>query len=247
MSVVPPVNLTVSQSYTDTLYSGTPLNISCNLELPVLVDIPVTVSNQWTTTNGVNIPSADDTTITDGLTSSSNLHHTATLSFYPLNVTDSRGYQCNMRITANDDMRNEFVIPLTVMDSTSIVVEGNTVILYSYALVLSIDLPTLTVDIATSCSEVVGGAFTLTCTVGVVDRLIVEPDITWTKESVCDNYTSTSISVMSVRDGNILSLNFTSLNTSDAAVYTCTAVLDIPQINIETMNHSYTDITLQSE
>ena len=87
----------------------------------------------------------------------------------------------------------------------------------------------------------------LTCSVGVVDRLIVEPDISWIKEAVCDNYTSSDISVMSVRDGNILSLNFTSLNTSDAAVYTCTAVLDIPQINVAIDNNTYTDITLQSE
>ena len=80
------------------------------------------VSNQWTTTDNANIPSADDTTITDGLTSSSNLQHTATLSFYPLNVTDSRVYQCNLMIVANDMTGNNFVNPFNVMDSTNIVV-----------------------------------------------------------------------------------------------------------------------------
>ena len=116
--------MTISQSYTDTLYSGTPLNVTCDLELPALVDIPVVVSNQWTTTDNANIPSADDTTITDDLTSSSNLQHTATLFFYPLNVTDSRGYQCNIMIVANDVTGNDFVNPFNVVDSTSIVVEG---------------------------------------------------------------------------------------------------------------------------
>ena len=124
-SAVPPVNIDISLSYTDTLYSGTPLNISCDIELPALVDIPVLVSNQWTTTDNANIPSADDTTITASITSSSNLEHTATLSFYPLNVTNSGGYQCNIVITANDVTGNHFVDPHIIVDNTSIVVEGN--------------------------------------------------------------------------------------------------------------------------
>ena len=245
--------MTISQSYTDTLYSGTPLNITCDLELPGLVDIPVVVSNQWTTTDNAIIPSADDTTITDSLTSSSNLQHTATLSFYPLNdVTDSRGYQCNIMIVANNTTGNNFVYPLNVTGNTSIVVEGT----YSIMLILislsSLVLAIPTVHISTSGSEVVGNTFMLTCTVGVVDRLIVEPDIMWTKEalsssSLLSDAKSTTISVASVRNDNVLSLNFTSLNTSDAARYTCTATLTITQINVAMTNDSYTDIALQSE
>ena len=131
--------MTISKSYTDTLYSGIPLDITCDLELPVLVDIPVVVSNRWTTTDNANIPSADDvdTTITDGLTSSSNLQHTATLSFYPLNVTDSRGYQCNLMIVANDTTGNNFIYPFYfyVMDSTNIVV-GTSMIFHYYTYIL---------------------------------------------------------------------------------------------------------------
>lgn len=120
--------MAISQSYTDTLYSGTPLDISCDLELPALVDIPVNVSNQWTTTGDADIPSNEDTTVTADLIRANNLEHTATLSFYPINVTDSRDYRCNLGIVANDIVGNEFVNPLNVMDSTSIVVEGNAVI-----------------------------------------------------------------------------------------------------------------------
>ena len=94
----------------------------------------------------------------------------------------------------------------------------------------------------------------LTCTVGVVDRLIVEPhiNIMWSKEALSDSSLlsddkSTTISVASVRNDNVLSLNFTSLNTSDAARYTCTAILNITQINVAVTNDSYTDIVLQSE
>ena len=117
------MNLAINLSYNDTLYSGTPLDISCNIKFPALVDIPVLVSNQWTTTDNANIPSADDTTITAGITSSSNLEHTATLSFYPLNVTDSGVYQCNVMIAANDVTGNNFVNAIIIMDNANIVVE----------------------------------------------------------------------------------------------------------------------------
>ena len=91
----------------------------------------------------------------------------------------------------------------------------------------------------------------LTCTVGVVDRLIVEPDTIWTKElndsCLLSDDKFTTISVASVRNDNVLSLNFTSLNTSDAARYTCTATLDITLIDVAVTYDSYTDIVLQSE
>ena len=114
----------------------------------------------------------------------------------------------------------------------------------------SLVLPIPTVDIVTSGNEVVGNTFMLTCTVGVVDRLIVEPHIMWTKELNCilsgdDN--STDISVASLCNDNVLSLNFTSLNTSDAAKYTCTATLNITLINVALTNYSYTDIALLSK
>ena len=114
----------------------------------------------------------------------------------------------------------------------------------------SLVLPIPTVDIVSSGNEVVGDTFMLTCTVGVVDRLIVEPYIMWTKElndSCLLSDKSTTISAASVRNDNVLSLNFTSLNTSDAAKYTCTATLNIILINVALTNDSYTDIALLSE
>ena len=107
-------------------------------------------------------------------------------------------------------------------------------------------------NITTSGNELVGDTFILTCTVGVVDRLIIEPDIIWTKvalndSSLLSDNKSTIISEASVHNDNSLSLNFTSLNTSDAARYTCTAVLNITQIDVAMTNVTYTDIMLQSE
>ena len=104
----------------------------------------------------------------------------------------------------------------------------------------------LTVDITTSGNEVVGDTIILICTVGVVDRLIIEPDIMWSKVALNDDK-STIISTASVHNDNSLSLNFTSLNTSNAARYACTVILDITQINVSIINVTYTDITLQSE
>ena len=208
------------------------------------------VSNQWTTTDNADIPSADDPTITAGITSSSNLEHTATLSFYPLDVIDSGGYRCNMTIAANDVTGNNFVESFSTEANASIVVEGS-IVVFIFMLYVShfIDLSAPTVNIAASGNEIVGGTFILTCTVGVVDRLIVEPDIMWTKEALSDSVSSKStiISEAPVCNNNSLSLNFMSLNTSDAARYTCSVVLNITQIGIAMTNDSYTDITLQSK
>ena len=106
--------------------------------------------------------------------------------------------------------------------------------------------------LTTNGDEVIGNTFTLTCAVTVVDRLIVEPNIMWTKEALdsssllSDNKPST-ISGLSICNDSILSLFFTSLNTSDAARYTCTAVLNITQIDVVTTNDGYTDINLPSK
>ena len=49
--MVPAFDITISQDYTAPLYTGTNLTIMCSISLNSLVDIPVTVSNNWTRNN----------------------------------------------------------------------------------------------------------------------------------------------------------------------------------------------------
>ncbi len=87
------------------------------------------------------------------------------------------------------------------------------------------------------------------CNVSVVDRLIVSPEISWTKYVSSADYAlpDDDISVDAVRIGNELSLDFIRLNTSDAGRYTCEAVLTIPQITVARSTTNQDDITLQSK
>ncbi len=115
---------------------------------------------------------------------------------------------------------------------------------------LSSDLPNPIVNVSrTTSSPSVGDPFEFVCNVSVVDRLIVSPEVLWTKYvSSADNaLPDDDISAEAVRIENKLSLNFNRLNTSDAGRYTCEAVLTIPQIVVtrSTTNQEY--ITLQSK
>ena len=94
-----------------------------------------------------------------------------------------------------------------------------------------------------------GSSITLSCTVGVVEGLIVQPAIVWTKQAVSvDGDTAlNNISVGAVRTNNTVTLSFNSINTSDAGQYTCTATVNVSAINITVTNTSMVDIRLQSE
>ena len=110
-------------------------------------------------------------------------------------------------------------------------------------------LPPPTVLTTSSGTMSPGSSITLSCTVGVVEGLIVQPAIVWTKQavSVDGDAALNSISVGAVRTDNIVTLTFTPINTSDAGQYTCTATVDITAINITVTNSSMVDIRLQSE
>ena len=101
--IVPPFDVTISQDYSDPLYTGTNLTITCNIELSSLVDIPVSVSNQWTR-DGADIM---ESTITSDLVEVTALRHTATLEFYPLyHTTDNGLYQCSVMISSEEEFVN---------------------------------------------------------------------------------------------------------------------------------------------
>ena len=108
-------DVTISQDYSDPLYTGTNLTITCNIELSSLVDISVNVNNQWTR-DGADIL---ESTITSDLFEVTALTHTATLEFYPLyHVTDDGVYQCSVMISNDDEYVNSNVISLNSASTT---------------------------------------------------------------------------------------------------------------------------------
>ena len=100
-----------------------------------------------------------------------------------------------------------------------------------------------------------GDEYNITCTVEVIDRLIVTPTIVWIKDSVNTSLVSDDLKTISVPSvlSNIsntmysLSLFFYSLNTSDAGQYTCQATITVNEINVTLSNTSVLNVELQSK
>ena len=100
-----------------------------------------------------------------------------------------------------------------------------------------------------------GEEFNITCTVEVIDRLIVTPTIVWIKDSVNTSFVYDDLNTISVPSvlSNIsdtiysLSLFFSSLNTSDAGQLTCQATITVNEINVTVTNTSIQNLSLQSE
>ena len=103
---------------------------------------------------------------------------------------------------------------------------------------ISIELPLPFVTITTNGGQFVGGTYTITCTVNIIQPLIASLTIQWNK---------LNSNVLNTLSGNSVSnLTFTSLNTSDAGIYTCQATVSIPDI-ATTINSTNTTIQLQSK
>ena len=109
------------------------------------------------------------------------------------------------------------------------------------------DLPAPTVDIVKDGSSTAGQALSLTCIVGVVDRVVVQPVIVWEKYSSSESVSSNTISVNSSHLGNNSTLSFPSLHPSDAGIYTCRAFVVIESIDVNVTAEDTVNITLQSE
>ena len=81
-----------------------------------------------------------------------------------------------------------------------------------------------------------GQVYSLTCSVQVVDHLVVEPSVEWTRQDG-SQVTATS--------GSSLLLNFNPLRTSDGNRYTCTATVNVPS-EVTVSGEQSVGVTVQS-
>ena len=107
--------------------------------------------------------------------------------------------------------------------------------------------PVPVVEIVTMGMAEPGEEYMLNCTVTVVARLIVSPVITWTKRSA-NNDISVPPVLMTVSDVmTSLYLRFSSLNTSDAGLYTCEASINVSQIYMVAWSNDTSNLPLESK
>ena len=108
-------------------------------------------------------------------------------------------------------------------------------------------LPAPQVTITPSGSSTAGSSYTLTCTVMVVNGLVVVPQVMWLKNGtsvVRGNVTSGIVAA----NTTTLTLQFSPLHTSNGGQYSCIANVSIPIISITNLyNTSVSSLTVQSK
>ena len=105
-------------------------------------------------------------------------------------------------------------------------------------------LPAPQVTITPSGSSTAGSPYTLTCTVMVVNGLVVVPQVIWLKNgtSVVGDVTSG----MASANTTTLTLQFNPLHTSNGGQYSCIANVSIPIISITSYHTLAYILTVQS-
>ena len=94
---VPPFTVDISRDYSGTLYAGDPLTLTCTITLNNLVDIPVIVTNQWTS----DMMNINESSITETIIETDTNRYTAALHFYPLSANDDGEYKCIVLVVTN--------------------------------------------------------------------------------------------------------------------------------------------------
>ena len=93
-----------------------------------------------------------------------------------------------------------------------------------------------------------GESYTLTCTVEVVEGLVVRPDVEWLDP---DNNTITNGGDITVgsqeTSGTITTLTFNPLHTSHGGEYTCRAKITIEDISVDVTSRESFDVIVQSK
>ena len=111
-------------------------------------------------------------------------------------------------------------------------------------------LPAPQVTITPSGSSTAGSPYNLTCTVMVVNGLVVVPQVMWLKNGVNGDIGQSVSSTSGVVSTNTttLTLQFNPLYTSHGGEYSCIANVSLPVISITSLySTSVTNVLVQSK
>ena len=90
-----------------------------------------------------------------------------------------------------------------------------------------------------------GQLYRLSCIVETVPGLIVQPVVTWTKQrGLVDGESAIPVAVVT---GYNNTLEFNVLHTSDAGLYTCSAVIDISRADVSVNASTESQLALKSK
>ena len=101
-----------------------------------------------------------------------------------------------------------------------------------------------TIKITSNGPPTIKEAYSITCTVSTLDLLIPHIKLQWTQQSSKESPISP---LMTLNGEQTSTLMMTSLSTSDAGLYTCTATVSLADLELTVMNSTDHTLELKSE
>ena len=222
------------------MYVGTALTLTADITFSDVDVVDLALDISWTR-DGVDI-SGDDHIIVSAV-SGSGSNYMASLSYSPITTDD--GGLITVTVTPSDG--SQFILTVTAQEMID--VEGMNHYVQTENLIhqtLHADLPDLEVAVSPDTTITAGDELELTCTVTVVENLIVELTVQWIGGSVGSaGVTESATTVSGVTSTRMLT--FSPLLTSHGAQYTCQATINIPSINVAKTGNDSTDVMVQSK
>ena len=119
---VPQPTVSTTPNRTGDLYAGTPLTLTCSIQLNPAVDTTVMVTRMWRGPRSQTISNSSHVTVSNLVERGAFLYKT-TIQFSPLSTTDSGNYECEA--TVIPDPPSQFVIMSTTgSDTLTVIVKG---------------------------------------------------------------------------------------------------------------------------
>ena len=119
---VPQPTVNITPYHTGVLHAGTPLTLTCSIQLNPAVDTTVVVTRTWRGPGSQTVSNISRVTVSNLVSRSTFLYET-TIEFIPLNTTDTGNYECEATVTP--DPQSQFVIMSTAgSDALYITIQG---------------------------------------------------------------------------------------------------------------------------
>ena len=119
---VPQPTVNVTSNHTGILHAGTPLTLTCSIQLNPAVDTTVMVNRTWRGPGSQGVSNSSRVTVSN-LDSRPAFLYETTIEFVPLNTTDGGDYECEATVTP--DPQSQFVIMSTAgSDALYITIQG---------------------------------------------------------------------------------------------------------------------------
>ena len=119
---VPQPTVSITSNRSGVLYAGTPLTLTCSIQLNPAVDTTVMVTRMWRGPGSQVVSNSSHVTVSNLVSRSAFLYET-TIQFVPLNTTAHGNYVCKAAVIP--DPQSQFVIMSTAgSDTHTVTVQG---------------------------------------------------------------------------------------------------------------------------